>query len=222
MWTVIGDAGHRARERCLLVRCDCGHRRAMKASQYRAERTQTCRACSDRRKKKHGESGSSESAEWRTWCGIRSRCSTDRLPTRRNYKDRGIVVCERWATSFDAFLQDMGRRPSPEHSIDRIDNDGNYEPGNCRWATMVEQQRNKRGLHMVEIGGESMCLTDWASRLGLKMSFVRQRLGKGWSALDALLVPKCTGYSRQPGSRVVQRRDTPRDASMRAGRKRAS
>lgn len=75
---------------------------------------------------------------------MKRRCEPSNLKSAPYYSDRGIVVCERWASSFEAFLEDMGRKPSPQHSLDRIDNDGNYEPGNCRWATWSEQMRNRR------------------------------------------------------------------------------
>lgn len=81
--------------------------------------------------------------EYNTWCAMHTRCRNSKHPSWGNYGGRGIAVCRRW-TAFEAFLGDMGPRPSDKYSIDRINNDGNYEPGNCRWATRSEQQRNKR------------------------------------------------------------------------------
>ena len=81
---------------------------------------------------------------YKTWATMRERCYRKNRPNFANYGGRGIIVCERWRTSFAAFVADMGPKPSPEHSLDRINNDGNYEPGNCRWATWTEQALNRR------------------------------------------------------------------------------
>ena len=89
----------------------------------------------------HGHAGK---PEYIAWCAMRKRCSNPGHPAYKHYGARGISVCDRWESDFPAFLADMGERTSPKHSLDRIDNDGNYEPGNCRWATKAEQMANRR------------------------------------------------------------------------------
>lgn len=131
--------------------------------------------------------------EYRTWINMKSRCYT---PTSTGYKDyggRGIKVCERWLHSFGAFLEDMGPRPSPEHSIDRIDCDGDYEPSNCRWATRTEQARNFRANRIVEAFGRSMTLAEAAEQSGLPYNTVLYRLKRGWTLDQALTLPQQQG-----------------------------
>lgn len=101
-----------------------------------------------------------------------------------------VTVCERWASSFEAFFEDMGERPSEAHSLDRIDPDGHYEPGNCRWATWAQQARNKSNVELLTHPdtGEAMCLTDWAKRLGIRKSTLHYRV-KRWPLRRALSEP---------------------------------
>lgn len=111
------------------------------------------------------------------------RCHNPNSPKFHHYGGRGIEVCQRWRESFDAFLEDMGPRPSPEHEIDRIDNDGNYEPGNCRWATRREQMENTRRTRLVTIDGETKCIARWGRELGV--STFKYRINRGESPEDA-------------------------------------
>lgn len=109
-----------------------------------------------------------------------------------NYGGRGITVCERWE-KFENFLADMGE-PPPGMELDRIDVDGNYEPSNCRWATEAEQVRNrrraKRSTNMLTFRGETLCISDWAKRTGIKRRCIHDRLSKmNWSVEDALTRP---------------------------------
>lgn len=102
--------------------------------------------------------GLSKTRENRIWRGIKDRCYNPNRPEYKRYGGRGIKMCDEWKNDFTAFYKDMGNRPSPQHSVDRIDQDGDYEPSNCRWATRVEQQNNMRGNVYVQYGGEVLTL----------------------------------------------------------------
>jgi hypothetical protein len=110
-----------------------------------------CRKREGRTNVKHD---ASFTPEYRAWAQARSRCLNPKHQAYRNYGGRGITMCQRWADSFEAFLVDMGKRPSANHSIDRIDNDGHYQPGNCRWATLAEQSKNRRTFKIKRRGKE--------------------------------------------------------------------
>lgn len=139
---------------------------------------------------RHGDCvGGRVSSENHTWQQMRRRCQNPTHPRYADYGGRGIGVCERWA-SFENFLADMGRRPSPTHTLDRINNDGNYEPSNCRWATKREQTLNSRHARMIEFNGRTQCMTDWAAEIGLKTTTLWQRLNLGWPVERALTEPK--------------------------------
>jgi len=108
----------------------------------------------------------------------------------RNWGGRGIRVCDAWRDSFEAFLRDVGPRPSKAHSIDRYpNNDGHYEPGNVRWATPREQQSNKRSAHPLTFQGETLSVMDWARRLGMPQPTLANRIRRGWSTERALTTP---------------------------------
>lgn len=125
--------------------------------------------------------------EYNSWCAMWTRCTNERSDQYKNYGGRGIIVCEDWK-SFKNFVRDVGRRPGPTYSIDRIDNNGNYEPGNVRWATPEQQANNTRVNRLIEINGECRTISEWCRVLNSKVSkeTIRQRLKKGWAPIDAI------------------------------------
>lgn len=130
--------------------------------------------------------GMRSSSEYRIWCNMRYRCLVPLDPAFKDYGGRGIGVCERWM-KFENFIADMGPRPSSKHSLDRFpNNDGNYEPGNCRWATKSQQQRNTRKSKMLTFAGETLTLPDMAEKYGLRPKLLRRRLEHGWAIEKAL------------------------------------
>ena len=131
------------------------------------------------------------SPEYAAWYNMRERCRNPRHNSHKNYGARGLVVCDRWRESFQAFLEDMGPRPGPELTLERIDNERGYEPGNCRWATRKEQLANRRlyrgGL---QIDGETLSLREAMTRYGFAhRSTIRYRLKQGMSIAEALKTP---------------------------------
>lgn len=117
-------------------------------------------------------------ATYNTWIDMRCRCRDENHPFWKYYGARGISVCERW-NDYDLFIQDMGLRPVGL-TLERINNDGNYEPGNCRWATQTEQARNRSGNRHITFGNKTQCLSEWAEETGINVKTLTKRLNKGW------------------------------------------
>lgn len=120
---------------------------------------------------------------------MKDRCHNPNSPAFDRYGGRGIRVCERWRDSFANFFTDMGPRPTPKHSLDRIDNSGNYKPENCRWATDVEQAQNMRKNRFLTHDGRTLCASEWARVIGVKPGTLERRLNAGWSVERALTEP---------------------------------
>lgn len=196
--TVISvERSQATREAVFLVRCDCGTEKTIRALSITKGATQSCGCLATEllsvRMRRHGGVGS---AEYNTWLGLRARCKNVAAPQYEHYGGRGIKVCKRWDDSFKAFLADMGPRPSAKHSIDRIDNDGDYEPGNCRWATVSEQRNNMSSNAPITLGERTMNVTDWARELRLNRTTIMARLKRGWTAEQALTTPAVSGRNQ--------------------------
>lgn len=118
--------------------------------------------------------------------GMIMRCENPKEKAWKDYGGRGIKVCDRWRDSFEAFLEDMGEPPSRDHCIERVDNNGNYEPSNCIWATMSEQLRNRRNTCFLTAFGETLCVEDWSKRYGIHRNTLKNRLDRGWDIEKAI------------------------------------
>lgn len=194
-WSVLGYESGAYREPYWRCRCECGVERVVRGSALRAGKSKSCGClCADlcsARFLEHGGrmSGNRRSPEYTTWINIRERCENQQSVGYPNYGGRGIVVCEEWRASFTTFLDDMGPRPGRGYSIDRINNDGPYAPWNCRWATTVEQGRNRRTNRLLTLSGETMCLTAWAERVGLSKRCLAARLDSGMAIDEAMSRP---------------------------------
>jgi hypothetical protein len=119
---------------------------------------------------------------------MKQRCQDVNLSQYKDYGGRGVKVCERWKDYLN-FYADMGPRPSVKHSLDRVNNDGNYEPSNCKWVTRKEQNRNKRSNRKFVIGFREMCLSDAAELYGIRPLIAGKRLRRGWNLIEALERP---------------------------------
>jgi hypothetical protein len=190
-----------------LCACDCGKKSVVIGKSLRNGNTRSC-GCLHREiisqkmkqraeemgkewglaKLRHGHRrGRHSSPTYESWCGIISRCGNEQRKDYHHYGGRGIKVCERWLT-FDNFLADMGEKPTGM-SIGRIDNNGNYEPSNCRWETHRQQMRNRRGNRIVTAFGKTGCLADFTEHFKVSYSAVLSRLRIGWSVERAFTEP---------------------------------
>ena len=154
--------------RCL---CDCGKESIVMGNLLPNGYVKSCGCLREDNRRlsrySHGQTGSDTTPEYRAWHSMKYRCSSPTAQNYENYGGRGIKVCDSWVESFDNFFNDMGRRPSDLHSIDRIDNDGDYCPENCRWATKAEQSMNIRTNKWVIYEGQKMILAELGRKLGM-------------------------------------------------------
>lgn len=186
LWTLLSRCG----KGMWVCRCVCGSERAVRICDARAGRWKSCGCrkvvlCSDAA----STHGCSKTPEYMVWGVINQRCMNPRNLGFKNYGARGITVCAEWSESFEAFLQDVGSRPGPGYSIDRIDNNRDYEPGNVRWATKQQQTRNTRRNRFVTLGDQTKPLVDWTIEFGLPYHTVLCRLRSGWDPARALKTP---------------------------------
>ena len=185
--TVVGVRPETGKKTVCVCDCSCGNRVEKIPSDLRRGFVVSC-GCQkneqaiarNKAKTKHGAtaSGSELLLTYRSWTMMVHRCTNEKMDCWERYGGRGIAVCERWK-KFENFVEDMGLRPSPDHTIDRIDNNGNYELDNCRWATDEEQRRNKRSTVWVQCGEKRLPLVDACRLMGINYSTAQGRVARG-------------------------------------------
>lgn len=180
----------RVRWNCL---CDCGNTKIILAiALQRSVEQGGTRSCGCLQKERASESRSSHrmsaSPEYKAWAAVKTRCTNLRQKQWMDYGGRGIKMCDAWLDSFEAFYADIGPLPASGYTVERNDNTKGYEPGNVRWATRTEQQRNKRNSRMITFNGKTQCVSAWAEELNLG-SALNQRLFRGWDEQKALSTP---------------------------------
>lgn len=180
------------KRRIVLCDCKCGVQKSFSLEQIASGHTSSC-GCyrsyvTSQRNTSHGMS---KTRVYKIWAAMCERCKDKRKNNAGYYHDRGISVCARWIgrSGFVNFLQDMGYPPTSKHEIDRRNNDGNYEPGNCHWVTRLDQMANTRRNVFLSYRGRTQHIAAWCRELNLKQSAVSWRIRNGWTAERAIETP---------------------------------
>lgn len=182
--------------RCL---CECGNFTIVSSDNLRNGNIKSC-GCwrKERLSQERKTHGMSKTAIYSIWAGIRKRCLDKKHPQFHRYGGRGIGICLRWRYSFENFLADMGERPSEHHSVERENNDGDYEPNNCKWATPKEQASNRRNNRKFLFQGEFLTVAEIARRIGIGRDTLTYRLNNGYTLEDAARVGRMNAKDKEP------------------------
>lgn len=176
-----------------LCQCDCGNTCEVNANHLAGRGAKSCgclnRESSAKTGKNNATHGMKRTPEYRSWIAMKTRCLNKHAGNYQDYGGRGISIFPEWIVSFEAFFAHMGPKPSQDMSIERIDVNGNYEPGNVKWGTLEEQNNNRRDNRRMTAFGETMTISQWARRFGLKSHIIYQRLNRGWSIEQTLKTP---------------------------------
>jgi hypothetical protein len=171
--------------------CDCGNTVNIPGSQLRNGNNRSCGCLLRETITTHGHSiDSIRSPEYTAWTNMKDRCLNANRGDYHRYGGRGIKVCDRWLSSFESFYEDMGKRPTPKHSLERENNEKDYEPGNVKWATPKEQQNNRSSNAVITFMGQQKTIKQWAETMGINYHTLWHRIRiQGWSIEKALLTP---------------------------------
>lgn len=182
----------------VTCRCSCGNVKEYIFLLVRQGHTTSCGCLQTENRITHGMS---KTKIYQTWQSMIGRCYNERDEAYKYYGGRGISVCPQWRESFETFYRDVGPRPSEEHSLDRYpNNDGDYEPGNTRWALRVEQMGNTRRNHLLTVDGRTECLAVWAREAGISYVSILKRIKSGMDVAAAVSTPRRDRSRRQVDS----------------------
>jgi hypothetical protein len=190
----LGPVGRNRHGNLLWIcRCDCGNETTVSAITLRAEHTRSCGCLSsDTTSQRNYIHGKTHTHIYNVWAGIKARCFDVNSRFFADYGGRGITLWPEWIDDFAAFFAYVVSLPHFEedgYTLDRIDNDGNYEPGNLRWATWMEQARNRRSSRLISVNGETRTAAEWSEISGIASGTIRYRLKVGWSEVAAVFGP---------------------------------
>jgi len=188
--TVIGYFGKSKNRYFWKCLCDCGNYAIVDRGNLIPGHSQSC-GCFKKEliKKSSITHGLSKTKEYAIWADIKKRCYNKNNSAYKFYGAKGITMCNKWKNSFIPFITDMGKRPSENHSIDRINTFGNYEPSNCRWTTKDIQSNNTRTNKKITLNGITKNITQWLKLLNIPCTTYYNRLNRNWSIQDALTKP---------------------------------
>lgn len=173
-------------------KCVCGKVGLRQAHDLRSGKSKQCKGCATAaRNTTHGHAVGNGSSEYSSYSHMIKRCTNPKSKDYPRYGGRGITVCDMWLHSFEAFLMCMGKKPDPSYTIERIDTDKGYEPGNCIWATRREQNQNKSNIVYLTIEGQTKTMTEWSRdpRCTVNVATIHKRLKKGMEPYDAVFAP---------------------------------
>ena len=188
-----------------VAHCECGNDKIVAAAGLRRGAITSC-GCAQKemmgaRNRSHGKSKSN--ALYKIWLSMRGRCKNPRNKNYARYGGRGITVCDRW-DDFEQFLADMGDRPSPQHSIDRIDNNKGYSPENCRWATQEVQGNNKSNNKRLTVNGKTKTVMQWSRDTGIHHDVIYGRLRSGATHEEAIYGPDFARKTQEQIARLTE------------------
>jgi hypothetical protein len=197
--TAIEDIGKTTRGRVWRCMCECGQETESVSTYLKNGHKKSCGCLhadsakiSGMKQRTHGYTTVDKkwtASEYGVWMSMKARCGNPKTPSYKRYGARGIEVCERWI-KFENFIQDMGKRPTNKHSLDRIDTHKGYEPGNCRWADQMEQAQTRTNVRKIHAFGETMTAAMWGRKTGITAMTIRNRIDAGWTPEDAVTKPK--------------------------------